>query len=115
MQTITYDPATHVLLPRLPDKEMVAAGLRFAPGMDVFSVSALFIEMMKVAPSAPQSSSSNNSNSCREALKWTAAGFKAFAKMQRAKESDRFELDDGTLKSIGEILDMADAALEQKS
>lgn len=114
MQTITYEPATHVLVPREPTTKMLTAG---AAATDLYSHSprGIWAAMLAAVPTASSSNYSNNSNSCREALKWTSAAFSAFAKIQRVKESDRFELDDGSLKSIGEILDMANAALESKS
>ncbi|TAL82051.1 MAG: hypothetical protein EPN62_05705 [Candidimonas sp.] len=114
MQTITYDPATHVLVPRDPTTKMLTAG---ADATDLYSHSprGIWAAMLAAVPAAPQSSCSNNSSNCREALKWAAAALDAIVKIKRFPEADILELDGGEQKSVGEILGMANAALEPKS
>ena len=122
MQTIIYDPATHVLVPRYPTSKMVHAffGLHGSrPDDYIFrgdygNVAFSYCEMLAAAPPAPQSSYSNNSNSSippnsreLEALRWTAAALSAVVKIKHFSEKDRFLMDDGKGKTIGEILDMA--------
>jgi len=51
----------------------------------------------------------------REALRWNAAALQALAKIHKAHVDDRFVMDNDDHKSMGEILDMADKALEVTS
>ena len=151
MQTIIYDPKTHVLVPIKPTETMIVEGFESRPD-ELFSTdeewekySALtgceqaaycaekcWSAMLAAVP--PQSSCTEKSNNsipsnsrelessgqasldnCREALKWTAAALSAVVKIKHFSEKDRFLMDDRTGKSIREILDMANAALEQRS
>ena len=104
MQTITYDPATHVLVSR--DRMR-----------DVYN--AMTPAQIDAIEKRHNQSHSNpvelHQTDCREALKWTAAALDAIVKFKRVQERDTIKLGNDEHKTIGEILDMANAALGDKS
>lgn len=129
MQTITFDPATHVLVPRDPiawmhvmNMEGDQTTVQFSedpdslpfgrPGQD--HDEEYRVDVVPLAAIAlPQSSCQGNLDNCRESLKWTAAILMLLIRNRTVLEHQMINIG-GETKTIGEILDMANAALDVK-
>lgn len=107
MQTITQDPNDRVFSEWWDELVQTHAGVPPGAGERTFA----YLGFRLGCHTPPQSSCTEKSYDCREALKWNAAALQVYA----GGDEGSCVVVEAQRKTIGAILDMADAALGDKS